>query len=346
MSASLGWDLGGAQLKVARAENGRLTAVEQLICPLWQGLTTLHQALDEAAARLPLRADDRHRLTMTGELADLFDDRQHGVVTLIDTFCDRFTPVSVAVYGGRRGWLAPDAAKRHPQDVASANWLASVEWLRGVLPQGGVLLDIGSTTTDLVPFSAAGPLTASVSDADRLAGEELVYSGVVRTPVYALARRAPFAGSWQHLTAELFATTADVYRLLGWLPEGADLQPSADGREKTPAASAARLARMFGRDSAAAAAHDWRRAAAYLARRQCRLLGDALDRLLSLPGLCRPDTTVVGAGVGRFLAVRLAVERELPYRDFAALTAADTPLASAAADCAPAAALALLSSCG
>ena len=68
----------------------------------------------------------------------------------------------------------------------------------------------------------------------------------------ALARRAPFAGHWVSLMAEHFATTADVYRLTGDLPEHADMLPSADHGAKNVAASARRLARMLGLDMEAA----------------------------------------------------------------------------------------------
>ena len=77
---------------------------------------------------------------------------------------------------------------------------------------------------------------------------ELVYTGLVRSFVMAIAERAPFAGRWSPLINENFATMADVHRILGTLPEGADQMATADGRAKTVAASRARLARMVGRD--------------------------------------------------------------------------------------------------
>src|SRR5947208_2716529 len=86
------------------------------------------------------------------------------------------------------------------------------------------------------------------SGANRLAAGELVYTGLVRSAAMAIADRAPFAGGWTRLINENFATMADVHRILGSLPEGADLMTTADGREKTFAGSCARLARMVGRD--------------------------------------------------------------------------------------------------
>ena len=66
----------------------------------------------------------------------------------------------------------------------------------------------------------------------------------------AVARRAPFRGAWTGLMKEHFATMADVHRILGDLPDGADLHAAADGRERSVPASRARLARMVGADAA------------------------------------------------------------------------------------------------
>lgn len=69
---------------------------------------------------------------------------------------------------------------------------------------------------------------------------ELVYVGVRRTPVCAI---------WPEQTcAELFATTEDVYTLLGLLPQRPSNCDTADGRPQTTEFALARLARMLGAD--------------------------------------------------------------------------------------------------
>jgi probable H4MPT-linked C1 transfer pathway protein len=183
----------------------------------------------------------------------------------------------------------------------------------------------------------------SVTDADRLQSGELVYTGVVRTPVCAMTDAAPWRGQWHPLMAEVFATSADVYRILQTLPQDADLLPSADGRGKSVAESTARLARMLGCDAENGSAQQWRQLAGYIARRQLQRIQDALDRILSRDALEDAAAPLVGAGVGRFLVVRLAELLHRPYIDFATLCRCPTGLSDRAADCAPAVALALLS---
>jgi probable H4MPT-linked C1 transfer pathway protein len=155
------------------------------------------------------------------------------------------------------------------------------------------------------------------------------------------ADRASFEDRFVGLAAEHFATTADVYRLTGELPESADLHPSADGGPKTIEGSARRLARMVGRDAMSAPIDSWKHLARFFADRQLDRLVDAATRVLARSALS-PDAQVVGAGAGAFLARKLAARLGHRYVDLASLM----PLAGASPDavmaCAPAFAVARL----
>jgi probable H4MPT-linked C1 transfer pathway protein len=165
------------------------------------------------------------------------------------------------------GFLTPQRAAKNPDTVASANWAASAQLVASHLPDT-LFLDIGSTTTDIVAIRDGKLAVRGHSDYERLACEELVYTGIVRTPVMALADRIPFGGNLIPPVAEYFATTADVYRLTGELPEGADQLPAADNGGKTLRDSARRLARMIGRDLESAPLSAWRQCARHLAEMQ------------------------------------------------------------------------------
>jgi probable H4MPT-linked C1 transfer pathway protein len=336
----LGWDLGGAHLKAVQLDAaGRVESVVQVPCPLWQGLDRLESAIDGVLEQIPRRAA-RHAVTMTGELTDLFDDRTQGVQSLVDLVVRRFPGEDIRVYAGGAGLLDPGSAVAAAPRVASANWMASASLAATRFPEG-VLVDIGSTTTDIVPFRGGRVIARGYADHERLTLGELVYSGVVRTPVMALARRVPFSGYWTPLMAEHFATTADIYRLTRDLPGHADLMPSADGRPKTLEASAGRLARMLGLDASAADLSAWRRVAGFLAEAQLRNLADAGERLLSRGELAE-DAPFMGAGVGRFLVRRLAERLGRTYLGFESMFAGTRTQTPDVADCAPAAAVARL----
>jgi len=348
----VGWDIGGAHLKLALADDsGRLHRVESRYTPLWQGLDHLDRALSQllvqALADLP---DASHRVTMTGELVDLFKDRAEGVAALSARIAACLPAGRVGIYAGSAGFVSPGRAAEFSEQIASVNWHATASLVARRL-SNALLVDIGSTTTDIIPIIDGCVRARGYGDRERLATQELIYSGVVRTPVMALAERVPLVGEWTELAAEHFATTADVYRLTGELPSQADLGDTADGRDKTAQASAGRLARMVGDDAGRHEPAVWRGLARYVRDCQLERIERALARQCSL-GLPE-DAPLVGAGVGRFLVRRAAQRQERSYLDLSELITAVGPetkdadqsysaVAAAAADCAPATAVALL----
>ncbi len=136
---------------------------------------------------------------------------------------------------------------------------------------------------------------------------------------------------------EFFANSADVHRILGALPDSADKMSTADGREKTVAASRARLARMIGREADEGAADHWEALAAWFAEAQLREIADAAYLRLSVADL-DPDAPVVAAGIGESLGAEIARRLRRPCIGFASLISAPVE----ASHCAPAAAVALL----
>ena len=333
----MGWDLGGANLKLAQAEDGRITTVTQIPCPQIADPSKFDQALDEAMRLCPAGA--RHAVTMTGELSDVFPSRAAGVAYLTGLMT-KATGEDTRFYSLRDGLIPGDAVRTQWQDVASANWHASAT-LIARHETDGLFVDIGTTTTDLIPLKDGQPHTVGRTDGERMTEGELIYAGVVRTPVMAVAQDAPFNGRLQGIAGERFATMADVYRLTGELPEDADPYPAVDGQGKSPDESAVRLARMLGREADEAPFIAWTALALYLRRRQLdRIEADA--RALFERDALPASAPVVGAGCGRFLAARLAQSLDRPYRDFAEIIDCADDVRAMAATCAPAVALALL----
>ena len=339
MTEVTGWDIGGAHLKAARVENGRVVDVVQQPALIWTDTGALETALDAALERFAAPA--LHCVTMTGELAELFGDRATGVARLVALVTERLAGKTVRIYAGRAGFLAPAEAVRRAHDVASANWHASAAWAARARTEA-LFVDIGSTTTDLIPIAAHVVAAEGQTDADRLTAGELVYTGATRTPVMALATRVPFTGRWQTLMGEQFATAADVYRILGLLDEAQDQLPAIDGRDKSVDASTARLARMLGRDAQDAAPWQWREVCHYLRGCQLAALEEAARLVLSRTEL-GPDAPVIGCGTGDVLARPLAGRLSRPYVPFADLVeCGDATRRQWVNACAPSVAVALL----
>jgi probable H4MPT-linked C1 transfer pathway protein len=209
-----------------------------------------------------------------------------------------------------------------------------------------VLVDIGSTTTDLTAMRDGQVAACGVSDAQRLSTGELVYLGVVRTPLCVLARHVPFDGTEVNVMNEFFATTADVYRLTAELDPAHDQQPCADGGAKDADATRQRLARMIGRDASDGSHTQWLALARFWREAQIQQIAGQLERVMQAQGVA-PDAPLVGAGCGDFLTAELARRTGRPLRRFAGDT---VPLADGAPEslqgwiqvCAPAVAVALL----
>ncbi len=340
----VGWDIGGAHVKTVLLNAGQLQQVIQQPCPLWQGTAFLKETVSQVMQVLGLSEAEtncQHVITMTGELVDCFVDRDEGVRAIIAVMQQQLNTSALFFYAGQTGFLTVDQIQSgHLLQIASANWLASCEWVATRLSDA-VFVDIGSTTTDLIVIQDHRPDVQGMTDYERLLTEEMVYTGVIRTPLMAVSRFAIFKGQQVSVMAEYFATMADVYRLTNELNEYHDQTPTCDGQEKTSQASARRLSRMIGYDYRLQDQVLWKRMALGFRHEQLQQIQKALLRQLSrYPEMALPP--VVGAGVGRFLVKELAKNLDQTYHDFNELAGFADSEVMTAADCAPASAVALL----
>ncbi|MGE0023707.1 MAG: hydantoinase/oxoprolinase family protein [Hyphomicrobium sp.] len=337
MKITVGLDVGGAHLKVALIEPSRAWEVRQIACPLWQGLDTLDAAL--AKARPLIDRAEQAAVTMTGELSDLFPDRQTGVATLVARL-SRELGDGARFWMGRRGFGAAEEAKQHPGDVGSTNFLATGALIGRHLDEA-LLIDFGSTTADIIPVIGGMPAPRGFTDAERQITGELVYTGFTRTAVMGVASRAPWSGTWVSLAREYLATMADVRRILGEDLTDIDQHATADGKGKSVAESVTRLARMLGRDAADGDASDWHRVAEWLREAQLQSLIEGAFQVLSARPLSN-DGPVVVAGIGARDAALVAHRLGRHSIAFGELAGASGEAARAATQAAPAVAVALL----
>ncbi len=349
----IGWDIGGAHVKACLLREGRVVDVAQWACPLWQGFEHLERVLHLAVARWPQLGQATHAVTMTGEMTDLFEHREDGVRRIAAALARTLAPAApeaLHFFAGEARWCRSTEAGAHWEQIASANWLATASHAAQCIAEG-VLIDIGSTTTDLIAFRGGRILGGSRTDTQRLESGELVYHGVVRTPLCALGPRIAWQGHELNVMNEFFATTADVYRLTGELDPTHDLHPSADNAPKDLPATRRRLARMIGLDARDAAADEWLAFAHTWRARQVAELAGQLRRVIDAHGLS--DAAVaLGAGCGDFLVTDVLARCAAPLtrqrygRDVARIAADALPGAEAAARwaqvCAPAVAVAAL----
>ncbi|ARN83761.1 hydantoinase/oxoprolinase family protein [Methylocystis bryophila] len=337
MSAIIGWDIGGAHVKAARAEGGVVVAAAQIPCAPHLGLAELEAAL--RAMRDRMGAADRHAVTMTAELSDAFADRRRGVISIAAIFSHELSPDAL-FYAGARGFVEKQDVAIAAGSIASANWRAPAELLAREM-ETALLIDMGSTTTDLTLVRDGRVMGQGEDDASRLALGELVYAGLLRGDPAAGLSLAPIDGRWAALMDERFATMADVRRLTGDLSPETDALPAVDGRSKSPDDTRARLARLVGRDVESGTPQQWDALARFFARAQLRRIEDAIALAASREPAAL-SAPIVGAGIGRGVIADFAKREGRGYRDFSEFLPVAPAATAASADFAPACAVALL----
>lgn len=282
----LGLDVGGANLKAATADGRALTVP----FALWREPRALPQRLRTLLRRMP---HARLAVTMTGELCDCFAGQREGVNAILDAVLKAAPRTPARIWSTAGRFVAFAEARTDPQRVAAANWHALATFAGRFAPEGAALLiDIGSTTTDVIPLWNGKPRPKGLTDVERLKSSELVYTGVRRTPVCAVVKSG--------VAAELFATMHDVHVLLKKLPEEPGNRDTADGRPATMACAHARLARMVCSDAERFTLAQ----AIRLARRtQAQQVDDVRRAVHVVAGdLPVPPSVAIVAGAGEFLA--------------------------------------------
>lgn len=327
----LALDIGGANLKSA---DGRGFAASRHF-PLWRQSARLAEALRTMIAEAP--PSDHLAVTMTGELADCYRTKAEGVLHILEAVEAAADHRHTRVYLTNGRLVTPAVARSKPDLAAASNWHALARFAGRYARQGlSVLIDIGSTTSDLIPLVDGAPNAVGHTDPERLLSGELLYTGVERSPVCAIVSKLPWRGQPCPVAHELFATALDAYVMLGDLAESEKHKLTADGRPATKEFSQDRLARMLCADRETFSREDALLAAKAIRHAQLDLLGEALTKVLARVGF--PPTTIIVSGRGEFLARRLITKLQLSV----ALVSLHDELGSQVSRCAPAHALAVL----
>ncbi len=289
---TLGLDIGGANIKLYHTVGHS----QSVAFPMWTKPTELANQLIGLAAPLP--PCQTWGVTMTGEMADVFADRSEGVQTIVEQTRQAAKSLLVndvrfyAIQSGQRSTGTPEEgvtvcgnrfisaveATAAPASVASANWHALASWVSTWIDRPSLVVDIGSTTVDLIPVSPQRVDTDSRTDFDRLSRGELVYVGIGRTPICSLVDRLPFDDSLIPIMRERFANTDDCAMLLNLVAEQPDDTDSCDSRPRTQEAATRRLARMIGLDHHAVSRANANKMADYVMQAVTSIIQKALDR--------------------------------------------------------------------
>ena len=314
----LGLDIGGANLKAAHS--GGTARIEPF--RLWRDPGRLTEELTRLCADMP--PHNLLAVTMTGELCDCFAGKREGVQAILQGVRRASGGIPIRVWTSGGYFLDIDLAEQDPFRIAAANWLALAHYIARRFPNEKVLLiDTGSTTTDIVYVNHGRPEPHGLTDPERLASGELVYTGIRRTPICAVVG--------MQVAAEFFATMLDAYLYVGLLPENPVDYDTADGRPATCTHARARLARMRCADAETFSDKQTHEFAQLALRTQWRTVEQALDQVVAKkPVIDRLVVSGSGEILGRSVCARHPSFSALPLTSLAELVGAELSVAACA----------------
>lgn len=320
MICILGWDIGGANVKAARLalEQNQAAQVRVISQPfeIWREKDRLPEVLRAifAAATQGLMPQAM-AVTMTAELSDIFATKREGVLFVLESIKTCFPDLASYVLSLSGEFVPLSEAQTRPLDFAAANWLATAQWIARQFPNC-LLVDVGSTTTDILPILDGQASVSGRTDIARLSSGELVFTGVLRTNLAAIVQSVPVAGRLCRVASEYFAVSGDVHLILGHLRPQDYTCTTPDGQPPSIDSARKRLARLVCADIEMLSTMEIDELARYIYTQQVRQIREGMSQVISRLPRLRSQPVVV-LGMGAFLGEAAARSMGLEIRDLA-----------------------------
>lgn len=244
----IGFDIGGANIKASLINNSQIVENHLKYYPIWtKDVKQLPDIINEI--KNSIIKDNRLNaiaVTMTAELSDAFYTKREGILTIANSFEAVFHEniqnlYFINIYGD---FITLNELKKNPIQVAASNWAATAKYI-GEMYNNCILIDVGSTTTDIIPILNQKPVSYGKNDTDRLLSGELVYTGVLRTEIPSITHKVPYNEQLCRISSEKFALSADIHLVLNHISPEDYTSDTADGREKSLEHALARIARII-----------------------------------------------------------------------------------------------------
>ncbi len=308
----LGLDIGGANTKAAFLETQNATMQELRTAieyfPIWKkGKEQLPKILEKLKKGVVKSAPDGVGVTITAELSDAYQTKKEGIRHTLDCITEVFGDVPTFVLDVEANLLPVKDARKKPFRVASANW-AATGWMISQLINNCIVVDVGSTTTSIIPVINGKIATEGRNDLEKLQNGELVYSGSLRTNVAAIVNGIPVRGRVARVSSELFAQSGDVNLILGNIGREEYTAETCDGRGKTRREAMARLARVVCGDTDMLTKQEIVDMAKFVYHKQVEQISKGLEQVYARIKQSLQEKRVVITGLGRNFLARKAAE--------------------------------------
>ena len=311
----LGLDIGGANTKATflKTQNGKMkehrTYIEYF--PIWKSgkeqLPSVLEALKKSL--INSTALDGVGVTITAELSDVYLTKKEGINHVLDCITEVFGDVPLFVLDVEAKMLSVEEARRESLKVASANW-AATGWMISQVIKNCIVVDVGSTTTSIIPVINGKIAAEGRTDLEKLQNGELVYSGSLRTNIATIINDIPIQGITARVSSEMFAQSGDIHLLLDNITENEYTAETCDGRGKTRREAMARLARVVCADIDMLTEQEIVDMAQFVYDRQVEQIAGGLKQVYERIKLSiQEKLMVVVTGLGRNFLARKAAEK-------------------------------------
>ncbi len=311
----IGLDIGGVNTKAAflNTQKGTVKTLETVIeyFPIWKrGKERLPQVLERLRKLLVDSAVlDGVGATMTAELSDVYWSKKEGVSHILDCVTRVFADVPTFVLNVDAKLVSVRDARKKPLKVAAANW-AATGWMVSQIVENCLVVDVGSTTTSIIPVVNGKIAAKGRTDLEKLLNGELVYTGALRTNVAAIVDYIPIRGGKARVSSELFAQSGDIHLLLNHIKEEDYTVETADGRKRTKKEAMARLARVVCADVDMLNEQEIVDMARFIYERQVEQIAEGLRQVHErMNQRVEDDVPVVVTGFGRSFLAKKAAEK-------------------------------------
>ncbi len=312
MFKAMGWDVGGANIKACLLEIdedkiGKVKVVVRYF-PIWKrGKENLCRVIKDIYTGLAgEEGADAVALTITAELSDAFYTKREGVTFVLGCFKN--------VFGNQKTWVldvngnlkSMEEIEGNPLSAAAANW-QSTGWMVSNFFGEAIVIDVGSTTTSIIPIKNGRVSAKGKTDLEKLVLGELVYTGALRTNVAAIVSEVPLGKVMVPVSSEFFAQSADVHLVLGNIKEDEYTVETPDGRGKSREECLARVSRVVCGDIEMLGEEEIKGICSYVYKKQIEKIEMGLRKVLTV--FKENRVVAVTAGVGKvFLACQAALK--------------------------------------
>lgn len=152
-------------------------------------------------------------VTTTGEYGIIFPRLKDGIIFFKEKISNFFKQPTY--WMNLSGDMIKLGELNDPYDVVASNWVATSLFVGEYICRDCILVDSGSTTTDIIPISKGRPVNKSRFDYERLASGNLVYTGGINTHVGCITNKLILNEVETNLSSEYFATAGDIHYILG-----------------------------------------------------------------------------------------------------------------------------------